>query len=292
MSTPGRLPLSFEFFPAKTEEGLARLAGVRRELYALQPKFLSVTYGAGGTTQQGTLMAVKSIIAEGCAAAPHFSAIGATRATVRGQMAAFAEAGVKRIVALRGDLPSGFGRHGEFRYASELVRCIREECGERFHIEVGCYPETHPQADSPGADLQAFASKIRSGASSAITQYFFNADAYFRFVDEVRKMGLQTEIVPGIMPITNGAQLMRFSDVCGAEIPRWIRLRLQSLGNDFNSIRSFGLDVVSAMCERLLAGGAPGFHFYTMNQAAPTMEICRRLGQEPAHATPASASSS
>ncbi len=275
------LPISLEFFPAKTEEGLARLALVRQDLYVLRPEFLSVTYGAGGSTQDGTLLAVKAIMQEGWPAAPHFSAIGATRSTVREQMACYAEAGVKRIVALRGDLPSGYGQHGEFRYASELVRCIREETGARFHIEVGCYPEMHPQSGSPQADLQAFAGKIRAGADSAITQYFFNADAYFHFVDAVRHLGIDVPLVPGIMPITNSTQLMRFSDVCGAEIPRWIRLRLQGFGTDSESIKAFGLDVVTALCQRLREGGAPGFHFYTMNQAAPTLEICRRLGLAP-----------
>ena len=276
-----RMPVSFEFFPAKTEQGQAKLALARQSLYRLAPEFLSVTYGAGGATQQGTLLAVKAILQEGWPAAPHFSAIGATRSGVREQMALFAEAGVQRIVALRGDLPSGYGHHGEFRYASELVQCIREETGARFHIEVGCYPEMHPQSDSPKADLQAFVVKVRSGANSAITQYFFNADAYFRFVDEVRRLGCDVPVAPGIMPITNSTQLLRFSDACGAEIPRWIRLRLQSYGADLDSIRDFGLDVVTVLCEQLRAGGAPAFHFYTLNQAEPSLEICRRLGLGP-----------
>ncbi len=269
-----QLPVSFEFFPAKTDEGQAKLKMARQSLYALSPEFFSVTYGAGGSTQQGTLATVKAILKDGHQAAPHFSAIGADRAKVREQLVLFAAAGVKRIVALRGDLPSGFGGFGPFRYAAELVQCIRLESGDRFHIEVGCYPETHPQASSPQADLLAFAAKVKAGADSAITQYFFNADAYFQFVDQARKLGVDQPVVAGVMPITNSTQLMRFSDICGAEIPRWIRLRLQSYGTDTESIKAFGLDVVTGLCERLRAGGAHGFHFYTMNQYAPSLEIC------------------
>lgn len=272
------LPLSLEFFPPKTPEGTAKLREARKQLYALRPEFCSVTYGAGGSTQQGTFDTVAEILAEGVDAASHLSCIGATRSKVRDALSALKAMGVKRLVALRGDLPSGFGTGGEFQYASDLIAFIRAETGDDFRIDVACYPEVHPQARSPEADLQAFAAKVRAGANTAITQYFFNADAYFRFVDETRRLGLPIAIVPGIMPITNSSQLMRFSDACGAEIPRWVRLRLQSFGDDTASIRAFGLDVVTRLCEQLRAGGAPCFHFYTMNQPAATIEICRRLG--------------
>ena len=273
-----RLPLSFEFFPPKTPEGATKLRAVRQQLYAQTPEFCSVTYGAGGSTHEGTFGAVREILGEGVAAACHFSCIGATRATVREQLAELKAMGVDRLVALRGDLPSGYGIGGEFLYASDLVAFVREETGRDFHIEVACYPEVHPQARSPEADLQAFAAKVRAGADSAITQYFFNADAYFRFVDEAQRLGIATPIVPGVMPITSSTQLMRFSDACGAEIPRWIRLRLQGFGDDTASIKAFGLDVVTALCERLRAQGAPALHFYTMNQAQAVTDICRRLG--------------
>ena len=273
-----RLPLSFEFFPTKTPEGAVKLRAVRQQLYEMKPEFCSVTYGAGGSTHAGTFAAVGEILAEGVDAASHFSCIGATRATVREQLAELKTMGVKRLVALRGDLPSGYGVGGEFQYASDLVGFIREETGRDFHIEVACYPEVHPQARSPEADLQAFAAKARAGADSAITQYFFNADAYFRFVDDARRLGIDTPIVPGVMPITSSTQLMRFSDACGAEIPRWIRLRLQSYGDDTASIKAFGLDAVAQMCERLCAGGAPALHFYTMNQATATLALLERLG--------------
>ena len=273
------LPLSFEFFPAKTPEGADKLRTVRQQLYARAPQFCSVTYGAGGSTQAGTFAAVREILAEGVQAASHFSCIGATKDSVRAQLAELKAMGVKRLVALRGDLPSGYGLGGEFHYASDLVAFIRAETGEDFHIEVAAYPEMHPQARSPEADLQAFAAKVRAGADSAITQYFFNADAYSRFVDETRRLGLNIPIVPGIMPITGSTQLMRFSDACGAEIPRWIRLRLSGFGDDSASIRAFGLDVVSRLCEQLVAAGAPGLHFYTMNQSTATLAICQRLGR-------------
>lgn len=273
-----RLPLSFEFFPTKTPEGAVKLRAVRQQLYAMQPEFCSVTYGAGGSTHAGTFAAVGEILAEGVDAASHFSCIGATRATVRTQLAELKAMGVKRLVALRGDLPSGYGVGGEFQYASDLVGFIREETGRDFHIEVACYPEVHPQARSPEADLQAFAAKARAGADSAITQYFFNADAYFRFVDDARRLGIDTPVVPGVMPITSSTQLMRFSDACGAEIPRWIRLRLQSYGDDTASIKAFGLDAVAQLCERLHMGGAPALHFYTMNQATATLALLERLG--------------
>jgi methylenetetrahydrofolate reductase (NADPH) len=273
------LPLSLEFFPPKTPDGVAKLAAARQALYILKPEFCSVTYGAGGSTQEGTLQAVQAILAEGVDAAPHFSCIGASRASVREKLAAFKAAGIRRVVALRGDLPSGYGDASqEFRYASDLVAFIRAETGSHFKIEVAAYPETHPQAKSPEADLKAFVTKAQAGADAALTQFFYNPDAYFRFVDEVRKQGVDLPIVPGIMPITNSSGLMRFADNCGAEIPRWVRLRLQSFGDDTASIKAFGLDVVTALCERLREGGAPGFHFYTMNQATATLEIARRLG--------------
>jgi methylenetetrahydrofolate reductase (NADPH) len=273
-----KTPISFEFFPPKTPEGVEKLVGVRQKLYALKPEFFSVTYGAGGSTQDGTLQTVQSIIADGYAAAPHFSCIGATRDSVRAQLAQFRGVGIQRMVALRGDLPSGYGAFGEFKYASELVEFIRTETGDEFHIEVGCYPEVHPQAKSPESDLLAYVMKVKAGANSAITQYFYNADAYFRFVEDTQKLGADIPVVAGIMPIISSSQLMRFSDACGAEIPRWIRLRLQSFGDDTASIKAFGLDVTTALCERLIAGGVPGIHFYTMNQAAATTEIVRRLG--------------
>jgi methylenetetrahydrofolate reductase (NADPH) len=273
-----KLTLSIEFFPPKTPEGVEKLRVVRQELYALKPEFCSVTFGAGGSTQAGTFAAVKDILAEGVSAASHFSCIGATKATVREQLATLKAMGVKRLVALRGDLPSGYGAGGEFQYASDLVAFIRAETGHDFHLEVAAYPEAHPQAKSPAADLQAFAAKVKAGADSAITQYFYNSDAYFRFLEEADALGLSVPIVPGIMPITSSTQLMRFSDACGAEIPRWIRLRLQSFGDDIASIKAFGLDVVTDLCEQLRAGGVPGLHFYSMNQSAATLEICKRLG--------------
>ena len=271
------IPISFEFFPPKTPEGTEKLRLTRQALYAHQPEFCSVTFGAGGSTQEGTFSTVKAIQDEGVAAACHFSCVGATRATVRAQLAALQAMGIQRLVALRGDLPSGYGMGGEFVYASDLVAFIRAETGDAFHIEVAAYPEIHPQAKSADADLQAFAAKVKAGANSAITQYFFNADAYFRFVDDVQRLGVEVPVVPGIMPITSSTQLMRFSDACGAEIPRWIRLRLQGFGDDTASIKSFGLDVMTALCEQLRAAGVPGIHFYTMNQAAATTEIIRRL---------------
>lgn len=277
MSTAKHTPISFEFFPPKTPEGAAKLVHVRHELYALKPEFFSVTYGAGGSTQDGTLQQVQAILSEGFDAAPHFSCIGATRDSVREQLAAFKAAGIRRMVALRGDLPSGHGTFGEFRYASELVAFIREETGDYFHLEVGCYPEVHPQAKSPEADLQAYVTKVRAGANSAITQYFYNSDAYFRFVDDAYKLGADIPVVPGIMPIISSTQLMRFSDACGAEIPRWIRLRLQAFGDDTASIKAFGLDVVADLCEQLLNGGAPSLHFYTMNQAQAVKQLVERI---------------
>ena len=271
------VPVSFEFFPPKTPEGVDKLVGVRQKLYALKPDFFSVTYGAGGSTQDGTLQTVQAIIQDGYAAAPHFSCIGATKDSVRAQLALFKQVGIKRMVALRGDLPSGHGAFGEFKYASELVEFIRTESGDHFHIEVGCYPEVHPQAKSPEIDLQAYVTKVKAGASSAITQYFFNSDAYFRFVDDAHKLGAEIPVIPGIMPILSSSQLMRFSDACGAEIPRWIRLRLQAFGDDSASIKAFGLDVITDLCDQLRNAGVPGLHFYTMNQSAASLELCKRL---------------
>ena len=251
------LPISFEFFPPKTPEGADKLRTVRQQLYALQPQFCSVTYGAGGSTQEGTFATVREILAEGQDAASHFSCIGATRESVRAELAQLQAMGVRRLVALRGDLPSGYGLGGAFQYASDLVSFIRAETGDAFHIEVAAYPEMHPQARSFEADLQAFATKVRAGANSAITQYFFNADAYSRFVEEAQRLGVHIPIVPGLMPITGASQLLRFSDACGAEIPRWIRLRLQGFGDDTASIRAFGLDVVSQLGEQLLRRAVP-----------------------------------
>lgn len=278
MTEPTRLPISIEFFPPKTPEGSEKLRAVRQQLYALKPEFCSVTYGAGGSTQEGTFATLREILTEGMDAASHISCIGATKATMRENLTTLKAMGVKRLVTLRGDLPSGYGIGGEFQYASDLVAFIRAETGDEFHIEVAAYPEVHPQAKSPAADLQAFATKVKAGADSAITQYFYNADAYFRFVEEADALGVTVPVVPGIMPITSSTQLMRFSDACGAEIPRWIRLRLQGYGDDTASIKAFGLDVVSDLCEQLRAGGAPALHFYSMNQSATTLEICQRLG--------------
>ena len=272
-----KLPVSFEFFPPKTPEGAEKLRGVRQQLYTLQPEFCSVTYGAGGSTQEGTFATVGEIIAEGVPAASHFSCIGATQASVRAQLATLKGMGVKRLVALRGDLPSGYGAGGEFHYASDLVSFIRAETGDDFHVEVAAYPEVHPQARSPEADLQAFVTKVKAGANSAITQYFYNSDAYFRFVDDAHKLGVDVPVVPGIMPITSSSQLLRFSDACGAEIPRWIRLRLQAFGDDIASIKAFGLDVVTDLCDQLITAGAPALHFYTMNQSVATSAILARL---------------
>ncbi|MEN9543258.1 MAG: methylenetetrahydrofolate reductase, partial [Pseudomonadota bacterium] len=243
----------------------------------VKPEFCSVTYGAGGSTQDGTWATVQAIRAEGFEAAPHFSCIGATREAVRAALQKFKATGIDRVVALRGDLPSGHGGFGEFRYASDLVAFMREETGAHFHIEVACYPETHPQAKSPQTDLRAFVAKIDAGASGAITQYFFNSDAYFRFVDEAAAAGVSLDIVPGIMPITNSTQLIRFSEACGAEIPRWIRSRLEAFGDDRASIQAFGLDVVTDLVDQLRSAGVPGIHFYAMNQSTAVLEICRRL---------------
>lgn len=269
---------SFEFFPPQTQEGANKLAVTRKQLAVLKPEFFSVTFGAGGSTRERTLETVQQIKADGDEAAPHLSCIGSTRENIRAILHIYKNMGVKRIVALRGDLPSGMATSGEFRYANELVSFIRAETGEHFHIEVAAYPEFHPQAKSPRDDLLNFKRKVLAGANSAITQYFYNADGYFRFVEECCKMGVILPIVPGIMPIIKFSQLARFSDACGAEIPRSIRKMLESYGDDNESVQAFGLDVVTQLCERLLAGGAPGLHIYTLNQSAPSLEIWKRLG--------------
>jgi methylenetetrahydrofolate reductase (NADPH) len=270
--------VSFEFFPPKTPEGADKLRVVRAQLAELAPEFFSVTFGAGGSTREGTWNTVMEMHAEGLPVAPHISCIGTTRASVRELLLGYRDAGIRRIVALRGDQPSGAGAAaGDFRYANELVKCIRAETGDWFHVEVAAYPEAHPQSRTAEDDLAHFIQKVRAGADSAITQYFYNADAYFRFVDDAARAGCNVPIVPGVMPITNYTQLARFSDACGAEIPRWIRRHLEAYGDDRAAIRAFGLDVVDALCARLLAGGAPGLHFYTMNQAEATIELCRRL---------------
>ena len=271
-------PLSLEFFPPQTDEGMTKLRATREALTPLAPEFFSVTYGAGGSTRERTFQTVFDIQQAGQSVAPHLSCIGSTAESIREILGIYRERGIRRIVALRGDLPSGMATTGEFRYANELVEFIRHETGDWFTIEVAAYPEWHPQAKSPRDDLEAFARKVRAGANSAITQYFYNAEAYFRFVDDPRKLGVDIPVVPGIMPIVSFSKLARFSDACGAEIPRWMRRKLESFGDDSEAIRAFGLDVVASLCEQLLAGGAPGLHFYTMNQAGPTLEICRRLG--------------
>ena len=271
------LELSIEFFPPQTTEGTEKLRTTVTRLAVLKPEFFSVTYGAGGSTRERTLATVMEIAAEGHSAAPHVSCVGSTRDGIRDMLATFGERGIRRIVALRGDLPSGMADAGEFRYANELVAFIRAETGARFHIEVAAYPEWHPQARSPREDLLNFKRKVDAGADSAITQYFYNADAYEHFVDQARALGIVVPIVPGIMPIGSFSKLARFSDACGAEIPRWMRRKFESFGDDAESIRAFGLDVVTQLCQRLIERGAPGLHFYSMNQAGLTLELCRRL---------------
>ncbi|WP_018604645.1 methylenetetrahydrofolate reductase [NAD(P)H] [Uliginosibacterium gangwonense] len=269
---------SIEFFPPATPEGVEKLRSVRDQFAILAPEFFSVTYGAGGSTRDRTLQVVREIREAGLEAAPHLSCIGATQASIREHLAEFRQMGVKRIVALRGDLPSGMADPGEFRYANELVEFIRRETGDEFLLEVAAYPEVHPQARSFDADLAAFVRKVKAGANSAITQYFYNADAYFHFVDAARKAGVTIPIVPGIMPIASYTKLARFSESCGAEIPQWMRRKFESLGDDAESVRAFGLEVVTALCERLIAGGAPSLHFYSLNQAGLTTILVRNLG--------------
>ena len=269
---------SFEFFPPKTEQGKIKLQGVRDELAAVNPDFFSVTFGAGGSTRDRTLETVLSLHQQGISAAPHLSCVGGTRAEISELLDTYKENGINRIVALRGDLPSGMGAPGELRYASELVSFIREHSGDYFNLEVAAYPEFHPQARSAEEDLKNFARKVEAGANSAITQYFFNADSYLYFIDRLEKSGVTIPVVPGIMPIVNFSSLVRFSDMCGAEIPRWIRKQLEAYGDDSVSIRQFGEEVVTRMCEKLLKAGAPGLHFYTLNQVEPSLGIWKNLG--------------
>jgi methylenetetrahydrofolate reductase (NADPH) len=268
---------SFEFYPPKTEEGAASLQVVYKKLADLQPDFFSVTFGAGGSTRDRTYDSVLDIQHHGIAAAPHLSCVGSTKENIREILHSYQKHGVRKIVALRGDLPSGMLSAGEFRYANELVEFIRKESGDYFHIHVAAYPEVHPQAANAQADMKNFKRKVDAGANAAITQYFYNAEAYFNFVDACEKQGITLPIVPGIMPITNYAQLFRFSEMCGADIPRWLRKRLECFGDDREAIRAFGLEVVTDLCQRLLDEGAPGLHFYTMNQAAPTLAIWENL---------------
>ncbi|SNR78979.1 5,10-methylenetetrahydrofolate reductase (NAD(P)) [Methylobacillus rhizosphaerae] len=269
--------ISFEFFPPKTADGMEKLRNARTQLAAFAPQFFSVTFGAGGSTRDRTFETVVDIQQAGFEGAPHLSCISADKAEIRDLLAQYQAQGIKRLVALRGDIPSGEVSSGDFRYANELVEFIRAETGDWFKIEVAAYPEFHPESSSPGADIQHFKHKVEAGADAAITQYFYNADAYFRFMDQSRKLGIDIPIVPGIMPIYNFTQLARFSSVCGAEIPRWLRLRLQDYGDDLASLRAFGAEVVRTLCEQLLAGGAPGLHFYTLNQAGTITSILEQL---------------
>jgi len=276
-AAPKRL-CSLEFFPPRTPEGIEKLRATHRQLAQLNPAFCSVTFGAGGSTREGTLATVLEFRAAGLEAVPHLSCIGGTRESVREVLAQYKSHDIRHLVALRGDLPSGAGEAGEFRYANELVAFIRQETGDWFHIDVAAYPEYHPQARSTQEDLAAFKRKIDAGANSAMTQYFYNADAYWHFVDACRAAGVDVPIVPGIMPISSFAKIARFSDACGAEIPRWMRKKFESYGDDTASIRAFGLDVVTELCDGLLARGAPGLHFYTLNLASLTTTIWQRLG--------------
>jgi methylenetetrahydrofolate reductase (NADPH) len=272
------IELSVEFFPPKSSEGVEKLRAVRTRLVQeIAPSFCSVTFGAGGSTQEGTLHVVKQISEEGLIVAPHLSCVGSSKENIFNLLKHYQEVGIKRIVALRGDLPSGMGHYGEFHHANELVEYIRETMGDWFHIEVAAYPEFHPQAVSAADDIDKFVNKVRCGADSAITQYFFNSDAYFQFLEDVQSYDIDIPIVPGIMPIVSSSQLIRFSDACGAEIPRWLRKRLESFGDDTASIKAYGLEVVTDLCHQLIAGGAPGLHFYTLNQADPTVAIVQQL---------------
>jgi methylenetetrahydrofolate reductase (NADPH) len=267
------MKFSFEFFPPNTPVGVEKLRGVREALKPAQPEFFSVTFGAGGATREKTLAVVQEIVDEGSAVAPHISCVGASKASVLDLLTLYKNMGIRRLVALRGDLPSGMVTAGDFRYASDLIAYIREVTGDWFYIEVAAYPETHPQAKSPQHDLQALLTKVRNGANSAMTQYFYNADAFFRFREDAIALGINVPIIPGIMPITNFSQLARFSDACGAEIPRWVRLKLQSFGDDSSAIKSFGHEVVLRMCERLKNEGVEEFHFYTLNQSHACLAI-------------------
>ncbi|MDR2881270.1 MAG: methylenetetrahydrofolate reductase [NAD(P)H] [Azoarcus sp.] len=281
------IELSIEFFPPQTAEGLVKLKNERLKLAVLKPDFFSVTYGAGGSTRGRTFAIVKEIAAEGFDAVPHLSCVGSTRVGIREMLGEFKAIGVRRIVALRGDLPSGMAEAGELRYANELVEFIRAETGNVFQVIVAAYPEWHPQAKSPEVDLNNFVRKAKAGVNAAITQYFYNADAYFHFVERVRSTGVEIPIIPGIMPIANFYKLARFSDACGTDIPRWIRRQFESYGDDVESIRAFGLEIVTRLCERLLQGGAPGLHFYSMNQASLILEIQQRLNLRMKPVTPA-----
>lgn len=274
-----RPTFSIEFFPPKTDQGWANLHATRKELSRLNPEFISVTYGAGGSTQQGTIEAVLEIQKSGTQAAPHLTCIGATKESVAELLHFYIDNDIKRIVALRGDMPSGMREMGEFHHANDLVEFIRNETGEHFHIEVAAYPEFHPQAKSTFADIENFKRKVEAGANSAITQYFYNADSYYRFIDDCEKLAVDIPIVPGIMPITNYKNLARFSEMCGAEIPRWVRKRLEDFGDDVKSIQAFGLDVTLGLCDTLLRQGAPGLHFYCMNRIDPTKTIWSSLKQ-------------
>ncbi len=271
-------PVSIEFFPPNTPVGTEKLKTVVQELRAVNPQYFSVTYGAGGSTREKTLSTVADIASQGFDAAPHLSCVGSTRENIAEILATYRAQDIRRVVALRGDLPSGTATAGEFRYASELVSFIRETQGKDWHIEVAAYPETHPQQRYAARDLQHFADKMRAGADGAITQFFFNADAYFHFVDEARKLGVTQPIVPGIMPFHNYGRIAQFAQRDGIEIPRWVQMKMEGFMDDAASIRAFGLDVVAKLCERLIAGGAPGVHFYTLNQSALTLELCKRLG--------------
>ena len=282
LEVAAEIGFSFELFPPRTPEGVAKLPAVVKKLASAGPKYFSVTYGAGGSAQSGTYDTIMTVVREtGVEAAPHLTCVGSSRARIGALLEQYKAAGVKRIVALRGDLPAtamGSAAPGEFAFANELVAFVRKAHGAQFRIEVACYPETHPQAASPQADFDAFRCKVEAGADCAITQYFFNADAYFDFVSQCRRAGLKLPIVPGIMPITNFAQLTRFSDACGADIPRWIRLRLEQLQHDKQALQDFGLEVVSRLCRCLLDAGAPGLHFYTLNQSEPTLRLWSNLG--------------
>lgn len=276
LATPA-VPISLEFFPPKTHEQRNRFARALPKLKSLQPEYASVTFGAGGSTLSYTPETIRSLLAAGFETAPHLSCMGGTRAEIAALLDQYKAMGCRRVVALRGDLPSGMVRAGDFRYAAELVAFIREHSGNHFHVEVGCYPETHPQAEDALADLRHFEAKVAAGADGAITQYFFNPDAYFRFVDDIRRMGITTPIVPGIMPISNFTQLRRFSEGCGAEIPRWIAKRMQAYGDDVDSVRKLGADIVGALCRRLLENGVPGLHIYTLNRSKATLDVMDRL---------------
>ncbi len=276
--------ISFEFYPPKTDEQRVQLDRTAARLKSYAPEYVSCTFGAGGSTLSYTSETVRHLKQQhGFEAAPHLSCVGGSREEIRELLKLYRAIGCRRLVALRGDLPSGMGHPGDLRYAADLIAFIRAEYGDTFRLEVGAYPETHPQATDALSDLHHFKAKVEAGADAAITQYFYNADAYFHFVDAVRKLGVQIPIVPGIMPISNFSQLRRFSEQCGAEIPRWIGKRMQAYGDDAESIREFGADVVATMCERLIAGGAPALHFYTLNLAKPTTSVLKRLAMEPAH---------